>query len=200
MKTLATGAGNTEDRTRVGAKPDIQTLGKISFKGKIIRNERPLELIVMLILSSRPTPTEWLTRGLFEGYSSPSSLPTLVLRARKLGFDVTYDSGIRGYGLNTDFTCDVVEVFEHLRKERPDKALELYNGPFMPKSTSPFAVELRKSLENKIVASTISTGDIDLITKADHYIKHTDLCRELVRVSTDPISVSLNRAWLAGQS
>lgn len=176
----------------------IRTLGGCQVDGNAVRYSRPVELVAALALSGGRVQRDWLLSTLFERDPSPSSLPTIALRARKLGVDVRYDRDTRCFELVGDVDCDVVVLTRRLKQGRLMEALDMYRGPFLSKSHSPFAMDMRASLESQLVSAVIRSGDVEAMSIADRSIKHPELSEFLVRRSADPVRVSLNRSWLAG--
>ena len=159
-----------------------------------VRHGRALGVAV-LALAKGSAPRDWLLSTLFEGDPAPSSLPTLALRARKLGIDVRYDRDRCCYLLAGEVRCDVVEVLELVEEGRLAEAVARYRGPFLPKSYSPFAVQMRASLEERLVRAALLSDDVALMASVD---RSTRAQPELVRRGGDAVVVSLSRSWLAG--
>ncbi|WP_116246389.1 hypothetical protein [Nocardiopsis sp. FIRDI 009] len=179
-------------------EPLVQTLGCCRVDGAPVKHGRALELVAVLALSNGSAPRDWLLTSLFEGDPAPSSLPTLALRARKMGIDVRYDRDRAVYHLEGTVRCDVAEVLGLLEEGRLAEALTLYGGPFLSRSYSPFAVQTRDHVEQRIVRVAIDSGDIQLIEAADRLVKHPELGEELVRRGGDKVSAALSRSWLSG--
>lgn len=179
-------------------KRKVQTLGGCRVDGVPVKHGRALELVALLSLSKGSAPRDWVLSTLFEGDPALSSLPTLALRARKMGLDVRYDRDRSFYHLEGDVCCDVTDVLRLLDEGEVGEAIALYHGPFLGKSYSPFASHTRDHVEQRIVRSVIDSGDLRLIEEADRVIKHPELCEELVRRGGDKVSASLSRSWLAG--
>ncbi|USY19927.1 hypothetical protein NE857_32680 [Nocardiopsis exhalans] len=182
----------------MNSEHEVQTLGGCRVDGVPVRYGRALELVAVLVLSHGTAPRDWLLSTLFEGDPAPSSLPTLALRARKLGLDVRYDRDRRFYHLEGRVRCDVAELLSRLEEGRLKEALELYRGPFLTKSHSPFAAQTRDHVDQRIVRAAIDSGDVALMEAADRIVKHPELSQELVRRGGDQISASLGRSWLMG--
>lgn len=176
----------------------VQTLGSCMVDGVPVRHRRALELVALLSLSNGAAPRDWLLSTLFEGDPALSSLPTLALRARKAGVDVRYDRDRGFYWLEESVRCDVVHVLELLDTGRVADALALYQGPFLSKSHSPFAVQTRDQVEQRIVRAALDSGDLELIEAADRVVKHPELSEELARNGGNKVSASLSRSWLSG--
>src|SRR5690606_22962682 len=176
----------------------VETLGGCRVDGVPVRHGRALELVAVLALAKGSAPRDWLLSTLFEGDPAPSSLPTLALRARKLGIDVRYDRDRCCYLLAGEVRCDVVEVLELVEEGRLAEAVARYRGPFLPKSYSPFAVQMRASLEERLVRAALLSDDVALMASVDRVVKHPELSQELVRRGGDAVVVSLSRSWLAG--
>lgn len=174
----------------------VRTLGQVGVNGVAVAHGRAVELIAALSLAGGSLSRDWLLSSLFEQDPSPSSLPTLAMRARKLGVDVVYDSSRCMYHLRDYLTVDVTEVFAWLKRGRTAEAVAFYQGPFMPRSHSPFAVETRASLENALVRAVLAEGDVELMARIDRHVKHPELSERLIACSDDPTTVSLNRSWL----
>lgn len=176
----------------------VQTLGGCRVDGVPVKYGRALELVALLSLSKGAAPRDWVLATLFEEDPALSSLPTLALRARKMGLDVRYDRERAFYHLEGDVHCDVTDVLRLLDEGRVEEALTLYHGPFLGKSYSPFASQTRDHVEQRIVRCVIDSGDLRLIEEADRVIKHPELSEELVRLGGDNVSASLSRSWLSG--
>ncbi|GHC96575.1 hypothetical protein GCM10007079_49390 [Nocardiopsis terrae] len=177
--------------------PIVRTLGQCAVNGTPVRSRRAVELVTVLALAGGSAPRDWLLANLFEGDPAPSSLPTLALRARKLGLDVRYHGDRFTYQLESWVECDVVELLARIDEGRIADALALYRGPFLPRSQSPFAVEIRASVESRTVSAAVRTGDPAVMAAADRVIKHPALSAALLRESGDTAAVSLSRSWLA---
>lgn len=175
----------------------LETLGKARVGGSPTTSKRALELVTVICLSGGSAPRDWLTENLYEVPPAPSSLPTLALRARKLGIKVEYESDLSRYFLKTQVECDVTLLLSYLQKQRVADALSLYKGPFLTSSQSPFATQIRIFLENKIVRSTIATENPSLMIQADKVIKHPELSEALIRFLPDSVEASLSRSWLS---
>lgn len=182
----------------MNSEHEVQTLGGCRVDGVPVRHGRALELVAVLVLSRGTAPRDWLLSTLFEGDPASSSLPTLALRARKLGLDVRYDRDRGLYHLAGRIRCDVAELLSLLDEGRLDEALALYRGPFLTKSYSPFATQTRDHVEQRIVRAAIDSGDVELMEAADRVVKHPELSQELVRRGGDQVSASLSRSWLVG--
>jgi hypothetical protein len=180
----------------VTSVPSVQTLGRCRVDGARIAHARAVELVAVLALSGGRSPRDWLLSTLFEDDPAPSSLPTLALRARKLGIDVRYDRDSCMFSLAGPVDCDVVELLARVKEERVTEALALYHGPFLPRSHSPFAVEMRSSVEAHLVAAALRSDDAETMAAVDRCVKHPELSEALVRRSQDPAAVSLSRSWL----
>ncbi|WP_017569533.1 hypothetical protein [Nocardiopsis halotolerans] len=176
---------------------EISTLGRCAVNGVNVQSRRAVELAALLALSGGRAQRDWLMTNLFESDPSPSSLPTLALRARKVGLPVRYDRFRGFYWLEDGARCDVVDILALLQEKRIEEALDRYTGPFLPGSHSPFAVEARASVENAIVRAVLEQADVDLMARADRVVKHPELSEELVRRGADTATVSLSRSWLA---
>ncbi|MEU1898073.1 hypothetical protein ABZ512_06815 [Nocardiopsis dassonvillei] len=175
---------------------EISTLGRCAVNGVTVQSRRAVELVALLVLSAGQAQRDWLMVNLFEGDPAPSSLPTLALRARKIGLPVRYDR-LRGfYWLEESVRCDVNDVLTLLREGRTEEALDRYTGPFLPASHSPFAMEVRAAVENSVVRAVLDRADVDLMTRADRVVKHPELSEEIVRRGADTAAVSLSRSWL----
>ena len=176
---------------------EISTLGRCAVDGVDVQSRRAVELAALLALSGGRAQRDWLMMNLFEGDPAPSSLPTLALRARKVGLPVRYDRFRGFYWLEDGARCDVVDVLDLLKEKRTEEAMDRYTGPFLPSSHSPFATETRASVENAIVQAVLERSDIDLMARADRVVKHPELSEELVRRGADAATVSLSRSWLS---
>jgi hypothetical protein len=175
----------------------VRTLGSCSVDGRPVGHARALELVVALATVRGNAPRDWLQSMLFEGYPAPSSLPTLALRARKLGLNVEYDTDQGMYHLRSRVRCDVVEVLDLLRLDRLEDALAAYRGPFLHRSRGPFALYMREHVEQRIVRAVLDRGDVRLMEQADRLIKHPELGEALTRQGGDGMSAHLSRSWLA---
>ncbi|MCY9786283.1 hypothetical protein KIK06_20525 [Nocardiopsis sp. EMB25] len=175
---------------------EISTLGSCAVDGVTVPSRRAVELTALLVLSGGRAQRDWMMVNLFEGDPAPSSLPTLALRARKIGLPVRYDRLRGSYWLEEGVSCDVAEVLGLLRSGGTEEALDRYPGPFLPASHSPFAVEVRATVENALVKAVLKRADLDLMTRADRVVKHPVLSEELVRRGADTATVSLSRSWL----
>ncbi|WP_017581505.1 hypothetical protein [Nocardiopsis valliformis] len=176
---------------------EVATLGRCTVGGAAVASRRAIELAALLALQGGRAQRDWVTVSLFETAPAPSSLPTLAMRARKAGIPVEYER-LRGcYRLEKGASFDVVRVLKLLDEGRVSRALDLYTGPFLPKSGSPFAVRTRANLEDRIVRSVVESGDVSLMTRADRLVKHPELSEELVRRGADTATVSLSRTWLS---
>lgn len=174
----------------------VQTLGGIRVDGAPARSGRALELVAILALSGGVAPRDWLLENLFETPPSPSSLPTLAMRARRLGLDVAYDMDRCRYRLAGRVSCDVVEVLDLLREGCISDVLKVYHGPFIPRSHSPFAMGIRGELEKRMSDAAIRSSDSRVMIAVDRVVKHPELSMALLRSDSDPSTVSLSRSWL----
>ncbi|MGW5875103.1 hypothetical protein ACWFMI_00925 [Nocardiopsis terrae] len=175
---------------------EISTLGRCAVDGVAVPSRRAVELTALLVLSGGRAQRDWLMANLFEGDPAPSSLPTLALRARKVGLPVRYDRDQGFYWLEEEVACDVARVLGLLREGMVDEALDRYTGPFLPMSHSPFAMEVRATVENTVVRAVLDRADLELMVRADRLVKHPELSEELVRRNADTTIVSLSRSWL----
>ncbi|WP_017581507.1 hypothetical protein [Nocardiopsis valliformis] len=173
--------------------PMVQTLGECRVNGQPVRHRRAVELSAALVLSDGAAPRDWLLSVLFEGEASPSSLPTLAMRARKLGLEVQYEREIGAYRIDEDVRCDVAEFLFLLSQGYLAQALEMYKGPFMARSTSPFAVQTRAQLERHIVRSVVECDDIRLVEAADRVVTSPELTRELARRGAQRVAAPMTR-------
>ncbi|MFC4565263.1 hypothetical protein ACFO4E_25700 [Nocardiopsis mangrovi] len=174
------------------------TLGDCRVDGCRVSNARAVELVVAVALAGGSAPRDWLISQLFEKDPAPSSLPTLAMRARNLGLGITYSADRHAYSLQSPVECDIIDLFDHVKTGDLAKALDLYRGPFMPRSHSPFATELRASAESLVADAVATNGDPVLLRTADRLIKHPAISRLIVSLGTDPIATALSRSWLLG--
>ena len=190
-------AGPNELRSRALERTvEISTLGRCAVDGVTVSSRRAVELTALLVLSESHAQRDWLMANLFEGDPAPSSLPTLALRARKAGLPVRYERNQGSYWLTGTVSCDAASVLGLLRERRIEEALDRYTGPFLPMSHSPFAMEVRATVENALVTAVLGRADLDLMVRADRMVKHPKLSEELVRRGADRTVVSLSRSWL----
>lgn len=175
---------------------EISTLGRCSVNGADVPSRRAVELVALLALSGGRAQRDWLMVNLFEGDPAPSSLPTLALRARKVGLPVQYNRDQGFYWLEGEVNCDIADILGLLRERRVEEALDRYTGPFLPASHSPFAMEVRATVENTIVKAVLELSDLELMVRADRLVKHPELSEELVRRDAGPTAASLSRSWL----
>ena len=177
---------------------EVSTLGRCAVDGTAVANRRAVELAALVALSNGRVHRDRVLVELFEADPAPSSLPTLAMRARRAGIPLGYDRNRACYVLDGAVRFDVVELLRLARAGKPEQALDLYAGPFLPISQSPFAMDTRASVEGALVRAVLDRGDVALMTRADRLVKHPELSEELVRRGTDPATVSLSRSWLSG--
>lgn len=174
--------------------PMLETLGECRVDGRPVRHRRAAELAAVLLLSDGAAPRDWLATVLFEGDPSPSSLPTLAMRARRIGLDVRYEREIGAYRIGEGVRCDVVEFLFLLSHGYVAQAMEFYKGPFMVRSQSPFAVQTRAHLEQRIVEAVVDSGDGRLMADALMVVRDPKLRRTLLRDA----DTAMNTAVAAG--
>ncbi|CAL9503550.1 hypothetical protein SUDANB121_03504 [Nocardiopsis dassonvillei] len=177
---------------------EVSTLGRCAVDGAAVANRRAVELAALVALSHGSVHRDRVLVELFEADPAPSSLPTLAMRARRAGIPVRYDRRRACYTLDGGVRFDVVELLGLVRAGELERALDLYTGPFLPTSQSPFAADTRADVEGAVVRAVLARGDVALMTRADRVVKHPELSEELVRRGADPATVSLSRSWLSG--
>ncbi|MDE3723093.1 BTAD domain-containing putative transcriptional regulator [Nocardiopsis sp. N85] len=174
--------------------PMLETLGGCRVDGRPVRHRRAAELAAALVLSDGAAPRDWLSAVLFEEDPSPSSLPTLAMRARRIGLDVRYERESGAYRIGEEIRCDVVEFLFLLSHGYVAQALELYKGPFLARSDSPFAVQTRAHLEQRVVEAVMDSGDTRLLTAAGRVVRHPAVQRELSRHVAAPMGTMTGAA------
>lgn len=175
---------------------EISTLGRCSVNGVDVPSRRAVELAALLVLSGGRAQRDWLMMNLFEGDPAPSSLPTLALRARKAGLPVQYNRTQGFYWLEGEVSCDIAVILELLEESRVEEALDRCTGPFLPASHSPFAMEMRTTVEQAMVKAVLELSDLELMVRADRLVKHPELSAELVSRDAWTTTTSLSRSWL----
>jgi tetratricopeptide (TPR) repeat protein len=94
-------------------------------------------------------------------YGDGGNMSTLKANVSRMRKDVPVSS--RPYRIELPFTADFVELDRALREGRVREALELYHGPLLPESESPFVVELRDYLEETLRQAALTFGDVEVL-------------------------------------
>jgi tetratricopeptide (TPR) repeat protein len=94
-------------------------------------------------------------------YGDGGNMSTLKANVSRMRKDVPVSS--RPYRIELPFTADFVELDRALREGRVREALELFHGPLLPESESPFVVELRDYLEETLRQAALTSGDVEVL-------------------------------------
>jgi tetratricopeptide (TPR) repeat protein len=116
------------------------------------------EILAVLAFHPQGLNGEQLAMLLYGDGENMSTLKANVSRMRK---DVPVSS--RPYRIALPYTADFVELDKALREGRVREALELYHGPLLPDSESPFVVELREYLEETLRQAALNSSDIEVL-------------------------------------
>jgi tetratricopeptide (TPR) repeat protein len=140
---------------------DLRFLGGRKIRIQHRTREFPLrwcEILSVLAFHSEGVGGERLELLLYGDGGNMSTLKANVSRMRK---DVPISS--RPYRIDLSYSADFVELDKALREGRVREALELYHGPLLPNSESPFVVELREYLEETLRQAVLSSGDVEVL-------------------------------------
>ncbi|GGJ37319.1 hypothetical protein [Deinococcus roseus] len=139
----------------------IQTLGKLTINQKVVKQSRPLELVVFLATCQGDAARELVENALFGEEASSSAMSNLVQRARGLGFEI--QSIYQRYELRTPVVVDAIELERTLKAGDLERSVQLYGGPFFPQSVSPFAEDLRGYFEENLIQLALNQQDSRLM-------------------------------------
>lgn len=139
----------------------LQTLGRLTVNHRIIKQSRPLELVVFLASCQGDAARDLVENALFGEEVSGSALSNLVQRARNLGFDI--QTVFQRYELRTPVRVDALDLEQALKVGDLERSIQLYGGPFFPQSVSPFSEELRGYFEENLIQLALDRQDTRLM-------------------------------------
>lgn len=125
---------------------------------KIPKSERFKEMLV--IMACHP---DGLSGEQFNDMLGWQNQSTLTLRSQIRNLRAFVPVGTRPYKLLVPVKADFLELEQSLSDGDLDRALELYRGPLMPRSESPFIAEYRDSLETMLRISVMESTDASYV-------------------------------------
>ncbi|MGL4611745.1 MAG: tetratricopeptide repeat protein [Trueperaceae bacterium] len=99
-------------------------------------------------------------------YGDGGNLATLKATLSKMRQYIPLSS--RVYKIAMKYKADFLEVEEYLNNGEIDKALKLYQGPLLPKSSVPNLTEMREILDEKVRQAVLHSNDHKLFEQYAH--------------------------------
>lgn len=141
----------------------LQTLGttRVTLEGTPVPlSNQLLEIVALLALSPEGLTAEQLHDQLF-GEETDTKLVSLRAAVSRLRQELPVES--KPYRLGVPSTVDYTECQQLLKAGRLREALNLYRGPFLPRSDAPYVRELRGDLEEQLRQAVIDSRDAEAL-------------------------------------
>lgn len=138
------------------AELQVHALGfpRVQFRGKDIHcSQRQLEILCLLILNPQGLTLASLHSALYG--DSTVALTTLKVELSHLRHLLNGHISSRPYRLTVGVWADFVSLWQVLKEQQIEKAIELYRGAFLPQSASPELEEWRNCME-AVMAKVVS--------------------------------------------
>lgn len=148
---------------------DLQTLGTAQIKNKVTKHYRAAEFLALLIRYPSGLPKQLIENLLFRGYVCSSAVPTLASRCRGLGISINFSASCSTYCLSEPIEADFIKLESAMRVQDWDLVWELYQGEFLPKSRSPYALSERERLASRLINTSLQTNDKVVLQQAVTY-------------------------------
>ena len=178
----------------------IRIMGDSQVDGAAVRSFRPLEFITALELAGGAMSKEGLERRLFADIASTSAVPTQCYRARRLGFEISYESVSRRYLLHSAVRIDALRIVRLLKAGDVRAALCLWSGQCLANSTSPLAASIRTQLESALVDSVVASDDNDVAQAAMRVTDSSLLASRCAVGVDDPFAQILSESRRKGDA
>ncbi len=136
----------------------LEALGAGRLRGLPPVRLRGLEVLVLLLAHPGGLEGRRLARLVYDE-ENLEALRVEVCRLRGLGLEIAP----RPYRLQTPLGADFLELREALGKEDLRRALSLYRGPLLPKSSAPGVEALRLELEEGLRGAVLESCDPELL-------------------------------------
>ncbi|MBS3934196.1 MAG: hypothetical protein KGZ35_07555 [Truepera sp.] len=140
------------------SRPYLQVLGEGRWKSFHALRLRGLELLVLLLARPQGWPGTALAQALY-GEANLPALRVELHRLRAAGLEVR----ARPYRLLTPLEADFLELREALESGNLHRAVELYQGPLLPRSQAPGVEALRFELEEALRSGVLQARDPGLL-------------------------------------
>jgi tetratricopeptide (TPR) repeat protein len=141
----------------------VHTLGtaRVTLEGKPVPlSNQLLEVVALLALSPEGLTAEQLHDQLF-GEETDTKLVSLRATVSRLRQVLPIES--KPYRLGVPYVMDYLECLHLVQAGRLREALNLYRGPFLPRSDAPHMRELRGDLEEQLRQAVMVSGDAEAL-------------------------------------